>query len=216
MYIYHHLGLGDHIICNGLVRVLSQTHNIKLLCKTTNLQNIQLMYTDNTDIEIISVHNDDQADAICSLSQEQIRLGSALNGKISNKNELWDEIFYSQAGVNFEHSWSHFLYNKSKQQNPIPKNKYAFLCNMGSDGVDGLNYSLVNKELSYIYSNNGGFFDNIDLIYNAEEIHCINSSYIHLIDRLYNLPDNTKLFYHKNFVCKPYSSFTLKKNWIIV
>jgi hypothetical protein len=216
MLIYHHLGLGDHLICNGLVRTLSQAYNIKLLCKTTNTYNIQLMYSDNPKIEIISIYNDDEANAICSINQEHIRLGLAINGIIPNKNALWDEIFYSQAGVNFDHSWSHFLYNKSKKQNPIPQNKYAFLCNKGSDGVDGLDYSLINKELNHIYSNNGGFFDNIDLIYNAKEVHCINSSYIHLIDRLSNFPDNIKLFYHRNFVRKPYSYFTLKKNWIIV
>ena len=25
-YIYHHLGLGDHIICNGLVRYFKELH----------------------------------------------------------------------------------------------------------------------------------------------------------------------------------------------
>ena len=31
-YIYHHLGLGDHIICNGLVRHFKET-NEKCLVK---------------------------------------------------------------------------------------------------------------------------------------------------------------------------------------
>ena len=37
-------------------------------------------------------------------------------------------------------------------------------------------------------------FDWIGLIYNAKEIHCIESSFHHLID---SIPDlNTKLFFH--------------------
>ena len=50
------------------------------------------------------------------------------------------------------------------------------------------------------------------IIENAKEIHCINSSFIHLIDRSSTCGD---LFYHKNFYTKPYSNFTLKKSWTI-
>ena len=38
--LHHHLGLGDHIICNGLVRFLSINTKIDLFCKDQNLNNI--------------------------------------------------------------------------------------------------------------------------------------------------------------------------------
>lgn len=213
--IHHHLGLGDHIICNGLVRFLSEHYTIELFCKNNNLDNIKTMYRDNNKIQILGVNNDFDAESIGNTRPQYIRLGCALNGYFPPDMD-WAEVFYYQVNMPYSYSWQYFYYNKSLNQNTVPLEPYVFLCNCGSDDIDGLDYSKINPDLKKIYSNNGGFFDNIDLIQNAKEIHCINSSYIHLIDRLSNFPDNIKLFYHRNFVCKSYSSFTLKKNWIIV
>jgi hypothetical protein len=46
-YIYHHLGLGDHIICNGLVRsLIKSTENYKMFVKPHNLVTVSFMYKD--------------------------------------------------------------------------------------------------------------------------------------------------------------------------
>ena len=46
IYIYHHLGLGDHIICNGLVRFLQKKHNqVSLFCYQHNIENVSFMYS---------------------------------------------------------------------------------------------------------------------------------------------------------------------------
>ena len=34
--VYYHLGLGDHIVCNGLVRFLAKHHDIELFRKNYN------------------------------------------------------------------------------------------------------------------------------------------------------------------------------------
>ena len=40
MIIYHHLGIGDHIICNGLVRNFYKKHEcIDLFCYNYNEKN---------------------------------------------------------------------------------------------------------------------------------------------------------------------------------
>jgi hypothetical protein len=132
--------------------------------------------------------------------------------------DAWDSYFYYQLGIPYEYSWSLFRYNKpSLTQNTPPDEPYALLCGVGSDNVDRLDYSHIEKNLLKIHSNHGGFFDNIDLINNATEIHCVNSSYIHLIDRLDSVDQHkTKLFYHKNYMPKIYSEFTLKKNWSVL
>lgn len=215
MFIHHHLGLGDHIICNGLIRFLAQKEKIKLFCKTQNEFNIKLMYSNNSDIEIISVYNDFEAERIANGNENYIRLGVGLNHNFPKDMEThWDKIFYHQIGIDFDHSWISFGYNKPVSQNPVPSKSYSFLCNQGSDGIDRLDYTKIDHTLQKVYSNNGNFFDNIDLIQNATEIHCINSSYIHLIDRI-DTSDNTKLVYHKNFMYKNHSDFTLKKNWTL-
>jgi hypothetical protein len=214
--LHHHLGLGDHIICNGLVRFLSINTKIDLFCKDQNLNNIKLMYNDNKEINVIGIYNDFEAERIANGSQNYIRLGVGLNHNYPRDMETqWDKVFYHQMNVDFDHSWISFEYNKPISQNSVPSKPYSFLCNQGSDGIDRLDYTKIDHSLQKVYSNSGNFFDNIDLIQNATEIHCINSSYIHLIDRI-ETPENTKLVYHKNFMYKNHSDFILKKDWIVV
>lgn len=216
MFVHHHLGLGDHLICNGLVRFIAERERVKLFCKTQNEFNLKLMYSDNSNIEIIGVYNDFEAEKIANNHPKYIRLGVGLNHNYPGEMEkYWDKVFYYQIGIDFDHSWKSFKYNKSTSQNSIPNEPYVLLCNQGSDGIDRLDYSVIDHRLQKKYSNNGNFFDNIELIQNAKEIHCINSSYIHLIDRIETSRD-TKLVYHKNFMYKNHSDFTLKKNWVII
>jgi len=51
VYIYHHMGLGDHIICNSLVRqIVSSTDNkVFLFVKEHNYENVSMMYRDLKD-----------------------------------------------------------------------------------------------------------------------------------------------------------------------
>ena len=218
MYIYHHLGLGDHLICNGLVRHFAENTAVTLLTKYNNFLNVKYMYQDNLNIHIIPITEDKEASDICG---ECLRCGSAINGKKYN-NYLWDEIFYLDADIPFEYSWIKFnLYrNKTVEQNTYDKltnsRPYAFIHNAGSDGVDGINYTSIDSKLTLIKSDPSiNLFAYQKILENAKEIHCINSSFIHLIDRM-DLHSNIKLFYHKNFRLKPFSDFTLKKKWNII
>ena len=218
VYIHHHLGLGDHIVCNGLVNFLAQDRNfnIKLFCKETNAKNIKQMYQDQKNVEIIEIYGDIQAQQIGEQQEHYIRLGVGLNSNFaSGMEQRWDEVFYEQASIAFTESWTSFSTYVPPTQRDIPSKPYAFICNKGSDGHDGIDYTRIGNNLEYTYSNQGGFLENINLILNATEIHCINSAYIHLIDRIV-VYRQTKLFYHKNFIRKAYSDFTLKKDWIII
>lgn len=48
LYIYHHLGLGDHIICNGIVRHYSKLNDrIYLFVKPDNRNNLKIVSSDN-------------------------------------------------------------------------------------------------------------------------------------------------------------------------
>lgn len=213
--IHHHLGLGDHIICNGLIRFLSLSNKILLFCKHNNLNNLKLMYKDNSNIELISVKDDIEAETIGILKENYIRIGIALTSNWpSNMQSSWDKVFYYQLNIPFEYSWSYFKYNKSSNQNSYPSCNYAFVCDRGSDNIIRVDYSKINCS-KIVNSSHGNFFDNIDLIYNATEIHCINSAYMHLIDRLENL-NKPKLYFHKNYIHREYSEYSVKKEWTII
>lgn len=62
-YIHHHLGLGDHIICNGMVRYFYKKYKkILLFCYTHNYENVNYMYRDLYNLDIINF--DSEKDAV--------------------------------------------------------------------------------------------------------------------------------------------------------
>ena len=62
IYIYQHLGLGDMISNNGLIRHLVdvnfQTKIFFIFCKKMHVKSIKFMYRDKKKIKIIPVTND--------------------------------------------------------------------------------------------------------------------------------------------------------------
>ena len=54
-YIRQHLGLGDHIICNGLVRYFCEKHiDVVLFCSSICYENVKYMFRDLKNLEVIS------------------------------------------------------------------------------------------------------------------------------------------------------------------
>lgn len=218
MYIYHHLGLGDHIICNGLVRHFALNNAVSLYCKHKNLSMVSFMYRDNPNISILPVNSD--TDIQQNLQPHTLICGIGIGGRIET-DCLWDENFYKNAYVPYEYSWSKFFIQHNEQEEvelfyqlANGDENYAFVHSTGSDGINGIDYSKISNNLSIIEpSNQINLFLYRKIIAQAKEIHCINSAFIHFIDRS-NTSGN--LFYHKNFNPKPYSDFTLKKSWIII
>ena len=58
--IYQHLGLGDMILCNGLIRYLisleTKSEKIFLICKNSNLKSVRFMYRDIKNLMIIGIN----------------------------------------------------------------------------------------------------------------------------------------------------------------
>lgn len=219
MIIYHHLGLGDHIVCNGLVRSLSESLKIQLICKANNLSNINFMYRDNSNISLIPVSSDNQANQICINNNDLLRIGFAVGGN-SYPNKLWDETFYLNVNLPFDYSWSKFYYTRDihkenkTYEDLVKQEDYIFVHNIDSYGVDRINWQIIPNNYQVIISDKSiGFFYYGKIIEKAKEIHCIDSSFKHLIDRI---PTTGKLFFHKLNNPKLFDSHNTKKEWIIV
>lgn len=219
IYLYHHLGLGDHIICNGLVRTLAENIHIKLLCKSSNYANVFAMYKNEESIDVIPVSSDNEAAAICSRNT-CLKSGSAVGGKIYY-DAHWDEGFYRDLDIPFNNSWSKFRCNRDDEKedkafNELTENKkYVFVHSTDSKQIDRVDWTKINSKYKIVRPHkNYSILDHCKIIEKAEEIHCINSAFIHLVDRL-NI-DTHKLFYHRNFKPNMHSSFTLKKDWKII
>ena len=54
LYIYHHLGVGDSLFCNGLVRHFAETYDkVYVFCFPHNLEKVSYMYRDNPNIRMV-------------------------------------------------------------------------------------------------------------------------------------------------------------------
>jgi hypothetical protein len=202
IYIHHHLGLGDHIICSGIVRQFSKIYrNVFLFCKQNNILNVSFLYRDLQNVTLVPISND--YDVYNNFKHKDIlQIGFGNVNEITQKyNVGWDESFYKQINIPFKERWdSFYILRDFKREDKLydklnPNNKkFALVHSSGSDGVNRIDY--------------------LKLIELSDEIHCIDSSFIHLID---SVKTNGKLFYHKNVKVRNVSeSHTQIKKWNII
>lgn len=221
--LYHHLGLGDHIICAGLVNYLSKNYKtIHIPVKRQNLKNVNYLYENNPSIStfIVDIEDDDILKYSKKHDLQILKIGFKKRGKPFNSG------FYKQLNMSYDISFNSFGY---KRDVPKEENLYKHLCSVHSVNTS---YGLVHAESSLgdanlkirnkipliyikretdIYNN---IFMYTKLIEEAEEIHCIDSSFIHLVERC---ETNAKLFFHniKNNKTKG-AYLELIKNWEII
>jgi len=197
-YIHHHLGLGDHIICNGLVRNLLKQYNgnFNLAVKKHNVESVRQLYIDTDRIILDPVTNDAEAKR-------------NYQGKISYKNQFkigftfckmphWEKSFYDQVGLDYSKRYSDFYIERDRDRESAILAKlnlpevYAFANTKWSNGSISLD---IDTELPIIYLENlsDSLFDWIPVIEKATEIHTVDSSIFHLIKQI--SPKCRKVFY---------------------
>ena len=218
--IYQHLGLGDIILCNGLIRHLISTEiNSKkffLICKNSNSKSASFMYRDIKNLKIIPINEkkDEKKEVNIFLKKfinkevNYIKIGHEfyvptefLN--INNKNNRWpcDIVFYKQFNLPFKFRytksfWKRNLDSEKKLFNKLTNNKkYAFIHDDVSRDLI-IDEKHVSKNLKIIRNNHNELIFNYGLLLeNADEIHVMESSFRQLMETL-NIKTK-KLFLYK-------------------
>jgi hypothetical protein len=119
-YLRWHLGLGDAIICNGLVRELSKRHTSLLLpCKLPNFASVLWQFSDLVNVYVLPIRDDAEA---LALSKQYPTLGLGMWCKTGLRDRAhWDRQFYEDADVPFDCRWSSFFVPPMLAQlNPPP------------------------------------------------------------------------------------------------
>lgn len=198
IYVYHHLGLGDHIICNGLVRNFCRNYNyIYLFCYKKNEKNVRYMYRDLKNLILMVVNSDSEADLIIKKNNlNVVKIGfDRLNPLGIN---TFDFQFYEMCNLPFSCKFEDFYLKRDIKKefsilndlNP-KKEPYIFI-------NENLDLNKIRKDLKIIVNPiQYNLFNLISLFENAEEIHVSESSIKCLINQFkLNKP---KLYYH-NYV----------------
>lgn len=189
LLIYPHQGMGDHIICNGMYRFLADIYTVTVCVRDDGhtFRNVAHMLSDRKDITVIGFKGDSDIERfiVNHTNCVVLRLGYQ-----SPPFDRWqfDQEFYRQAGVFFVHRWLDFKVPELRQF-PIPKEPYIFV-----HDKPGRELKLVLDKPIVRPQGDWCIFSYRDVIGNADEIHCISSSFAALADS-YNLTGRKLYFY---------------------
>jgi hypothetical protein len=224
LILYTHLGLGDQIICNGLTNYISKSvGRVHLPVFKRNFDNINFLYSENPNVSLFLVDDNNEKDSIKKYAKKN-KLQILNVGFSKVKKQSFNTAFYNQLGLDYQISFDCFYTPKDSIKQKlleehlfdyykIDKNKkYNLIHSTSSRATHPLRRKEMANEI--FVEKESDLFKNIflyeSLILNANEIHCMNSSFIHIVERV---ETKAALFYHE--IREP-SSLKLFKNWNIV
>jgi hypothetical protein len=209
-YIHHHLGLGDHFICNGLVRVVAErVPEVVVAVRRPYLATVEAMFRDLPHVRCDPVADGAEAtthgEARRARGFAVLRLGLWFETGLLPCMRVtpvlrrwwpgdpdWQDLFYAHAGLDPELQYTRFLVPRdpAREAELVAKmhaqtaRPYAFVHDDPARGY-------VIRDLPRdrpVYRPRPGLTDNVLdyllLIEKAQEVHCIDSSFFCLIDHM--------------------------------
>ncbi len=232
LYIYHHLGLGDHIMCNGLVRHYAENYDtIYLFVKPHNIGNVKYMYRDNSNIKFLTLDDNDvrffmslnknNKYLVIGITQEWFK-----NFDINKKWKTFDEGFYAAANIPLEYKWDKFYFERNIEKEKdvfynklklIDNDKFVFIHDNPSQNRV-FKDNLIPKNIKIINPNDHPYINLFDFLYTikkAEQVHVMNSSFMNIIDCMKLREDNLFLHSYARTDVGDNPNPALKLNWTI-
>ena len=208
IFLLTHLGNGDYVIMNGMIRVIaSKVDTLLLAAKKQYAPAMFTMFGDLLNVDIVYVKDADEVSPaynngiVPSLLTKIIDDGYKvipLGYHTGNQNWKGDEpdfakAFHYQVGLDPEISWSKFQYLKNEEKqttmyNTVVKKygeKYVFLHDDPKRDIRipiHSNIPVIHPDDPVLYSDN--IFDYVKVIEKAQEIHFFDSCFGLLVDRL--------------------------------
>lgn len=236
-FLLNHLGLGDHLICNGLVRAISSDFDLFVVpVKDNNYNSVSRMFSDLINVSVLPLVTANKENEMLvqaktlELQGYQINKIGYYGNEFMSKRIRFDENFYLQLDIPFSNRWDNFHVPRSIQKEEqlyelliteeARKNGYIFLHEDKNRGFL-INRQLLPENMLIIepmqVREDINFFDYLKIIENAKEIHCIESSFAALIESL-KLDDKPK-FAHRYARPEAFHDykheFTYKTKWTV-
>ncbi len=237
VFIYHHMGLGDHIDCNALVRsYLKKYEKVFLFAKKKYSNMIDYMYRDEQNITIIPIdsskYDDNYKKEYQTISDFVLRNNISNFIKIGHENYPWGnektlqkgcaELFYEQISLDPQSRFTNFYFLRDLEQEERvylklnPNNEpYIFVHDDDTRGysiADEKIFNICGKEIKIIRNDlSENIFHFFKILENAEQIHLMESSFKSLVEIL-NM--KKECFFH-NFRKEAASSYlgNTKQKW---
>jgi hypothetical protein len=199
--IIGHQGLGDHIVCSGLYREYARKYSKCVLpVNKRNYRSVKELLKDVPNIQVISegtrlraLQIESHALLLEKVGYDLLALGRYKSDFYALENKRFDEKFYDQAKIDFEHRWKSFsLVRNYRREDELfeilvgDRKPYVFVHDDHSRNF-GINEKYLPKKYAVVRPDIrlGGkyyFTDYLKIIENAAEIHCMESSFAALIE----------------------------------
>lgn len=227
--LYHPLGLGDHVACNGLVRELYKRHDrVSLFCYPQNEPSVTFMYRDLSRLSLTLIRSHAEAERFIFLNRfyltkshydRVLRIGSS----DVESGIKYERQFYNSAQVPLSALWDSFFVARDKIREEELSHKlgatgtYLFL---HDDARYPIHRALVPGGMKVIEPDltlTKNIFDYATLLEHAREIHVIDSSFMFLVDCLPYTSQNQRLVVHRYARDNmEWNLPILKKKWEII
>lgn len=198
LYIYHHLGLGDHIICNSIVRICAEKYDkVFNFVKPSNFSNVAFMYKDLKNLNLIKM-NAQEINSFLSinLNNKILLLGCTKDyfKKLAEGTyRSFDDGFYDIAKMELEEKWNSFYYQRNIEKEKeifynvlkLKEDEEFIFIHEDSSRNYLLNRSYLPSSIKIISTENFknvNIFDFVYTIEKAKEVHVMSSSFYCLID----------------------------------
>ena len=209
IYIHHHLGLGDHIVCSAIVRRVAHiagSHGgyVILAVKEENIPSVTQLYRDVThSVKFHQVTSDEDCyEAYKKFFFLRIGFESMSLARLFNQGQkplAWERVIYNQLSIDYKHRYADFHIERDYEREKMLEDKldlpeeFALCCTSSSEGNFAPDIRSQFKKI-FLEKKTDSIFDWIGVIEKAKEIHCIDSAMFHLIKQV-QPPTETKIFY---------------------
>ena len=213
-----HFGLGDNLICIGLIKTLSARHPNKKLyyaCLAPHYHALTWAFQALPNVYPMVVRNGREVRQLANFLHIPYRPIGISQMDVSQ----FDKCFYRQHEVPFDHRWSLASTPAGPQSealfarlNPTSE-PYILLCGSGSDGQahDLVINNSHNLKFITVHAATQNIFDWIKLVEKAQEIHTIDTGFIHFVENTLPLNTSKPLFFHRARVAV--TEFTRRLPW---
>ena len=213
LYVHHHLGLGDCIDCNAMVRIFLDEYDfesVHVFCKKRYFNMVEHMYRDDENIHVIEVPNEDEYATIKEFVETNniknfLKVGHDFYpwGQEKQLNMGCAEIFYKLVNLDPERRFDDFYYERAEREEDRglaklnPENKeFVFVHDDSARGFE-ISDEKIKEMCGDVHIIRNDITENIfhfcKLLEKAKEIHLMESAFKSLVEVL----DTTdKIFFH--------------------
>lgn len=212
------MGLGDHIICNGLVREITKNkdNHYFLFTKSHNKISVDFMYRDINNLETIEIKTDQE---VCDflygnkVEDKDVHVGGIMyHSYWFFGSKSFEESFYLQNEMSLNFKWDSFHVVRDYDRESVLKEKLGVSDNseyifIHDDERHRIDESRINSNYKIIRADReltDNIFDYLSVLENAKEVHVIESSFCFILD-LSKI--NNQVFIHR--YARPLSEYEI-------